>query len=445
VKFRPARKVQKGERKAWREEETKPVLFGMDLCTPDKPLIITEGEIDTLSLYEAGLENVVSIPSGSQDFTWLETCWEWLQQFQRYIICGDNDTAGKEMVKEAIKKLGHYKCSVVELERKDANEVLYFDGKETLVEAVKNAKDVPIFGIVELADVEPLDEKNIKIIKSGLKSLDEALGGFRYGELSVWTGKRGEGKSTIMNQLSIEAIAQGEKVCMYSGEMKAQDIQYWVNLQLAGRNFIKKYFCSKRQKDIFYVPDDVKAKIINWYRGKFFLYDNNIAASKSEESSILKVFEHCVRKYDIRLFVVDNLMTAKYESTNENDFYLRQINFVRDLLQFASNYNVHIHLVAHPKKTKGKIDNDDISGRSEITNLAHNVFNFERTNGQGQSDLAVDILKNRWEGVKETIGLYYCPVSRRIYSKEDGPLKRYGFETNENYTVELNVREDCPF
>jgi twinkle protein len=227
--------------------------------------------------------------------------------------------------------------------------------------------------------------------------------------------------------------------------MKSQDIQYWVNLQLAGRNHIKKYYCSKRQKDVFFIEEEIKKKLIEWYRGKFFLYDNNIAASSSEEASILKVFEHCVRKYDTRIFVVDNLMTAKYETTNENDFYLRQINFVRDLLQFASNYNVHIHLVAHPKKTKGKIDNDDISGRSEITNLAHNVFNFERTNGQGQADLAIDILKNRWEGVKETIGLYYCPVSRRIYSKEDGPLKRYGWEAKESYEIDINLSEDCPF
>jgi twinkle protein len=331
----------------------------------------------------------------------------------------------------------------VELSRKDANEVLFFDGKEALISAVKNARDIPVFGLIELADVVPIDEKNIKIIKSGLVNLDKALGGFRLGELSIWTGKRGEGKSTIMNQIAIEAIEQGEKVCMYSGEMKAQDIQYWINLQLAGREHVDEYFCEKRQKKVYFVPEDLREKISNWYRGKFFLYDNNIAASKSEESSILKVFEHCVRKYDTKLFIVDNLMTAKYESKSENDFYLRQINFVRDLLQFASNYNVHIHLVAHPKKTKGKIENDDISGRSEITNLAHNVFNFSRLENDNNADLAVEILKNRWEGVKDTLGFFYDKSSRRIYSKEQGPYKRYSWQEEPFKSIE--VSEDCPF
>jgi len=49
VKFRPARKLEKGEKKAWREEGTKPILFGMNLCDPQYPLCIFEGEIDAMS------------------------------------------------------------------------------------------------------------------------------------------------------------------------------------------------------------------------------------------------------------------------------------------------------------------------------------------------------------------------------------------------------------
>lgn len=442
VKFRPARKVKDGERKAWREKETKPVLWGMDLCTAEHPLIITEGEIDALSIYEAGLKNAVSVPSGCEDFSWVETCWDWLQKFEKIIIFGDSDSAGKEMVKKIIQKLGSYRCAVVDCHRKDANELLYRDGVEAVRQAVQNAKDVPVYGLVDLADVEPLDVENMIAIKTGFKALDEATGGSILGELSVWTGKRGEGKSTLMSQIMIEAIEQNFKICVYSGELKAESLQYWVNLQLAGyRNIIKKYSMQKG-KDIFCISDDIRRRLAEWYRGKFFLYDNRITASKSEESSIFKVFEHAVKKYDCKLFFVDNLMTAKYDSGSESDFYLKQINFVRDLVEFASNYNVHVHLVAHPKKTKGTLDNDDISGRAEITNLAHNVFSVERMPEGEQFNVAVNILKNRWEGARETVGLLYCPVSRRLYMPSVGSLKEYSWNKKDWIQQAIEDTED---
>lgn len=443
VKFRPSKKVEKGERKAWRESETKPILWGMQLCDISKPLIITEGEIDTLSLYECGLENAVSVPSGSEDLSWIDNCWEWLNKFNKIIFFGDNDSAGKEMVKNCVQRLGAYRCSVVDCDTKDANELLYKQGKEAVICAVSNAREIPIHGIIDLADVTPLDVRNINYIRTGIKALDETIGGCRYGEMSVWTGKRGEGKSTLMSQMMVNAVELDYKVCVYSGEMKAEDLQYWFNLQVAGKRNIKEFWEKNLNKNMYYLDDMVQKKITEWYRGKILLYDNSIADSKCEETSILKVFEYAVKRYGIKLFIVDNLMTARYGTYNESDFYLRQINFVRDLLEFAAKYKVHVHLVAHPKKTKDALTNDDISGRAEITNLAHNVFSVERiVEDDKKCDVAVKILKNRWEGAKKEIGLNYCPISRRMFMPTLGALKSFGWEDIE---IKEPIIEECPF
>lgn len=452
VKFRPACKVEKGSRKSWREEGTKPILFGMQHCTPDKPLVITEGEIDALSVYEAGVENVVSVPSGSEDFTWVEYCWDWINQFNQIIIFGDSDNAGKEMTKKLIQKLGSFRCSVVEIEYKDANELLYRNGKEAIVNAVKNAKEIPVYGLVDLADISPLDIKNMQTISTGIRALDQSIGGFRLGELSVWTGKRGEGKSTLMSQLMIEVIENDNKVCCYSGELKAQDFQYWTHLQMAGKGNVETYFDSMSEKNRYYVKPEIKKTIMDWHRGKFFLYDNTVTASKAKETTILKIFEYAVKKYDCKVFLVDNLMTAKYDHDSEKDFYLKQINFVRDLIDFASSYNVHVHLVAHPKKTKGDLDNDDISGRAEITNLAHNVFSVQRVEKNDKEapncDVVVNILKNRWEGARKKVGMLYCPVSRRLYMESVGAYRKYGWDKNTPYkqlSIPIETDSDCPF
>ncbi|HEY5585687.1 MAG TPA: bifunctional DNA primase/helicase [Ruminiclostridium sp.] len=445
VKFRPSKKVEKGERKAWREEGGKPILWGMDLCTSDKPLIITEGEIDTLSCYEAGLENIVSVPSGSEDFTWVELCWDWLKQFREIIIFGDNDDPGKEMVRKLSLKLSDFTVSIVDHKYKDANELLYKEGPEAVLKAVDTAKEIPTSGILDMADVVPLDLTKLQVVPSGIQALDAATGGFMMGDLSVWTGKRGEGKSTLLSQMMIESVQAGQKVCCYSGEMRADRFQYWSHLQMAGKTNIKTYFDKSRGKDTYFVEKEIVAAMKTWYRGKFYLYDNNVV-EKSEESSILKIFTYAVKKYDCKVFLIDNLMTARFGSGGESDFYRQQSNFVRDLVEFAGKYNVHIHLVAHPKKTKGGLENDDISGASEITNLAHNVFSVERIEEGKGYDVAVKILKHRWEGAKDTVGLGYCPVSRRLYQPSSFNMKCYGWESTENYKKIETIKDlECPF
>src|SRR3990172_5792631 len=124
VKYRPARKIERGERKAWREPGGKPILYGMNLCKFDKPLIITEGECDALAVEEAGISNAVSVPSGAKDFTWIDNCWDWFNEFEWIVLFGDADIPGEEMVKQICMKLGEERCFIVEQKYKDANELL---------------------------------------------------------------------------------------------------------------------------------------------------------------------------------------------------------------------------------------------------------------------------------------------------------------------------------
>lgn len=449
IKFRPSRKLEKGDMKAWREADTKPILYLMNLCSIDKPLIITEGEIDTLSLIEAGIENTVSVPSGAEDLTWLDTCWNWLQQFNNIILFGDNDEPGREMIQKLIVRLGAYRCYTIPTELykgcKDANEILFRHGKEALKQAVDNAKPIPLAGLIDLSEVKPFDVKNVQRVKSNIAFLDKAIGGFLMGELSIWTGKRAHGKSTLLGQLMLESVEQNTPVCAYSGELRADRFQYWINLQAAGSNNTSHYYDPVRSKEIAYISDEVSEKILNWYRGKFFLYDNNITDHNAEETSILKVFEYAVKRYDCKVFLVDNLMTAKYDTINEGDYYRSQSNFVGELVSFAKRYNVHIHLVAHPRKTHGSLDNEDISGSGDITNRADNVFSVERVQ-EVEFDVILKVLKNRSEGATEKIGLKYNPICRRLYIPSLGDGKRYGWEKQDDKTKIIDEEfPDCPF
>lgn len=453
VKYRPARKVKKGERKAWRDTDTKPVLFGMDLCDPELPLVITEGEIDCLSCYESGIRNVVSVPSGTQDMTWLDTCWNWLRQFSVIVLYGDSDEPGQEMMQSLIKKLnGEYIVKVAQNPEgvKDANELLYKQGKDAVKKAVDEAKEIPVAGIMQLADVKPLDVKNIPRTLSNIKALDSAMGGFLDGELTIWTGKRGHGKSTLVGQLLVEAVEQRKKVCAYSGELRSDWFKYWIECQMAGPEFMESYVDAFDNKEKYFVNKDAAERIRSWYRDYFYIYDNEISVQSNEESSILKVFEHAVKRYDCKVFLVDNLMTAQSRAVKDEDYYRAQSNFVGELVTFAKVYKCHVHLVAHPRKvdkSMKNIDCDDVSGIGDITNRAHNVLLWMRIEDDAEraklnADGALRVMKNRSYGASSKVLFKYDEMSRRLYHYLDKPYREYGWTKTIGDAWEV---EQCPF
>ncbi len=442
TKYRPARDLKHGERKAWRDKDTKPVLYGMHLCDPEYPLCIFEGEIDAMSGYESGIKNCVSVPSGSKDLSWIDTCWEFLERFKNIYLFGDNDEPGQEMQKEITEKLYGWNIFTVIHEYKDANELLTKNGPVSVLTAYAVAKEAPIYGILDLGEIEPYDPSTAKRVLSGIQGLDHALGGFQYGDLTVWTGRRGEGKSTLLNQIALEAIDRGESVCIYSGELSAQRVQYWLDLQAAGPEYIRTKTDKSTGKDVSYVVQPQKSYIHDWYKGRLFVYDNTISGA-GEEKSILKAFNAAVSRKNCSVFIVDNLMTARLSQTRDG-FYHSQSMFVGRLVEFAAKRNVVVHLVAHPRKGSDEITGDDIAGTGDIANRAANVISMGKTSdGDEYSfDVGVRVLKNRWEGVTCTVGLNYDPVSRRLFSPSHGNTRRYSWGPSQ---IPIEVEKDFPF
>ena len=424
VKFRKPHKPEKGDRKEWQFKGSCPILFGMDMCAYGQPLIITEGQIDAMSLYECGIPNVVSVPSGCENSDWIETCWDWLSRFKTIILFGDNDAPGKRMVQTIVRRLDESRCMVVEdypsrLDHtpcKDPNEILYFLGAEALAETLHGAKAVPVKGILSLASVVPYDPTMLPRIKTMIPALDEALGGLIEGGMTVLSGKPGDGKSTVAGLFLLNAIEQGHSVCAYSGELTKERYQEWTNLQLAGSEYIGLKHDPVKDKQVPYLSYGVQQRLIDYYRDKYFLFDNHSIFDTNQSEAILQVFTSAVRRYGCKLFLVDNLMTALSDTDEENKAQGRLANMLK---RFANQYGVHVLLVAHPRKTKfgESLRQDDIGGNSATIRLADSAIVVERPN--------LRIIKNREGGVQRIIECAYCPDSRRIYEMNCGDKNRF--------------------
>ena len=434
---------QPGQNKEWSMANCKPILFGMDHCTDPNgsdTLVMTEGQIDALSVAQAfgGHVNVVSVPTGANGFTWVPYCWDFLNQFKILIVFGDHENDHITLLDEMTVRF-HGLVKHVHPDDykgcKDANELLQKFGAKAVQDAVLRAVPVPNERIIDIADISWTSPNDKPHFSTGIKKLDAITGGFAFGSLVVLTGERGKGKSTLASQFGIHAISQGRKVFFYSGELSDTQFRDWFYRQVAGDGHIYSNISPLGYK-YYRTESDVLEQIADWHREKAYLYNNAIVRDGDENETLLETGEKAIKQYGCDVLIFDNLMTAMSDDV-QSDLYRQQSNFVGKLVKMANAYNVLVILVVHPRKqSKGfdnnKIDNDDISGSADITNMAHTVLHYTIPK-TGSSDRVLRVLKNRSNGHVDYDGipLWFEESSKRI-SQDAGRFDfDFGWETHE--------------
>ena len=416
----------KDKNKEWCEPNCKPILFGMNHCNPsNKTLIITEGQMDSLSLSESGIENAVSVPTGAKGFTWVPHCWEFLKRFETLIVFGDYEkghiTLLDEMAQRFEGMVKHIRPEDYK-ECKDANEILQKHGKGALIKAVAQAVVVEHPQIKVLADVKRVDLGKLEKFSTGLSSLDGLIGGFYFGQLILLTGERGEGKSMLASQFGTFAIKAGYNAFFYSGELINWYFKAWFEAQVAGITHMNKKVYDSGFTS-YSVDGSVEGDMETWYRDKAFVFDNGALTERN--ATLAEVMKTAIKQYGCRFLVVDNLMTAMVDDVS-SDPYRQQTEFVNELAQMAKQFNVVILLIAHPRKRQVEdFDNDDVAGSSNVTNLADVVMRYSRPKGKDippdTDQRILTVLKNRLTGKtnRKGIELFYEQGSRRISETQE--------------------------
>jgi twinkle protein len=349
-------------------------LWKLDFCDEEKPLIICEGELDALSFEEQGIENVVSVPAGVSSLGWLETDYDTLEKYKEIIIAFDNDKAGEEGTQKLAKRLpADVSIKILDYGMfKDANEV-HLAGEELkiLIENAIETDDEMFVKMKELDISEP-----VKRFSTGSLYLNRAIGGIRTGEVNIWTGIPGCGKSSILNQIMLNVLEQGNKGLVYSPELPDKQYKRWTCCQLLkdAKGSFNKYYDKILKQDVFYVKKEIADKMSAWL-DKQLRY---ITGEKSlTDKELLRIIVKEIKRNDVKFIVIDNLMKVIFE--NLINLYEQQKDFLNELSKISKKYNVSINLVAHPKKhNKDEPDQFDIAGTSNIPNLVDNIFYFRR-------------------------------------------------------------------
>lgn len=430
--------ITKGS-KEWCEKDCMPILFGMNKCKDFSRLVITEGQIDSLSVTEAGISNAVSVPTGAMGSTWVPHCYDWVNKFDEIVVFGDCEK-GKVTLTEMIQSRFNGKnVKFVRVEDyqgyKDANEMLQNLGSGSIVSAINNAQAPLSNMVIDMASVEYRNFDSIPKIPTGFKELDRVLkGGYMFGTVVLLTGKRGNGKSTIGSQFVCEALKSNYNCFIYSGELPNFWVKDWIDVQLYGKQQL---------------TNSQVERCENFYRDRLFLYNSDIIET-DETEELIKIISDTIIKKDIKFILIDNLMSA-LEADYDESLYRKQSTFVGRLAKLSKALQVVVVLIAHPRKSpkngNREFENDDVSGSGDITNKVDIIMSYDKPS---ESDLICEehrvlrVTKNRLWGWLTKIDLFYSDESRRTSENREDFSRDY-LADDDGFQIMDEIPDDLPF
>lgn len=239
---------------------------------------------------------------------------------------------------------------------------------------------------------------------------------FRPGEVSLWAGINGHGKSMFLSQVTLDLCYQAERVMVASFEMRPVRQMHRMSRQAAGSR----------------IPDREFLEVFHqWTDGRLWIYDH---VGSVQWRKVIAVMRYAVEQFGIGHFVVDSLMKC----VKGEDDYNAQKDFVDELCAFALAHGVHVHLVHHIRKgesehkTPGKFD---IKGAGGITDQVDNVFivwknkkALDENNGEPTCIVACEKQRNgEWEG---KLGFWFDLDSQQYVERLGELPARYGIDGN---------------
>lgn len=342
------------------------ILYNIDAIKDTDTAIIVEGEIDCLSMYEAGIYNCVSVPNGASknnNLTYIDNCIEYLIDKKKIIIAVDNDEIGQKLKDELARRLDIDRCFYLDYPQdcKDANDVLIKYGKESLKELVYNALPFPIKGIVDASELtQSIDDLYLngypKGLKTGIEGLDEHFT-LLEGLFTTVTGIPGSGKSEFIDYIMAKTAINHEWKWGVVSFENTPPVFHATKIieKLSGKAFDFRvnpnHRISKYELDLY-----------KDYLSQTFYFINTQDADLTLDGILKKVAELVMRK-GIKGVLIDpwNYIEHKIEpNESETQYISRALTTIR---RAAIKLGIHIIIVAHPTKLS------KVNGKYEVPTL----------------------------------------------------------------------------
>jgi twinkle protein len=391
------------------------ILFNLNTIGEKKWCIITEGEIDCMSAYEAGFGVkqevdegsgeilnddyskwcVLSVPNGAsmgnQKLDYLDNCAEWLVGIEVFIIATDADQAGEELKQELIRRLGVERCRTISypieecvpldngLKKrcKDLNEVLIHLGPDVVKNVINNAESIPVDGIYYVDDIFDVMLQNFRngiqlAPKCHFGEMDEFFR-WKKGEINLFVGWANHGKTTLVLQLMLtKSFYDGWKWAIFSPENYPATDFYDDLIEMYAGKWLDKMTEEEYTEAALFIDQHI-----------FYVYPDD----GHDINSINEKFRYLVLKKGVDGVLIDpyNQLDRTATHFQREDLYLS--DQLKDIKRFALLNCISYNIIAHPAKQSKQedkslppVDMYDIAGGAMWANKADNIISYYRPN-----------------------------------------------------------------
>lgn len=392
-------------------------LFGLNLYSSGKRIVITEGELDAMAVQTAWYKKyktfypVISLRSASSVKD-LISHREHIRKFDEVILWLDNDEAGKIATKEAARIIGYDKIKIVKCNEKDASDVWIKEPDKLLV-YIYNAQTYTPAGILNKDELWNQLEKYNEIesvpYPDFMEGLNEKLKGMRFGEITLWTSGTGSGKSTLLREIAVHLLNITEdKIGIISlEESPAETARKMAGMAINKNPANEEIPIDQLQHGFNLIFGDDRVMVLD-HQGSI------------SDGSIMDFLEYMCLSGVKYLFVdhITILASEGAEGLSGNEAIDKIMN---DLLRLVKKHNVWIGLISHLRKTdnkgrsfeEGKLPSmDDIRGSGSIKQISMDIIAFARNVGsdsvEERNTIKTKVLKCRYTGLTGPSGnLHY--------------------------------------
>lgn len=441
------KKFRSAEKAFTQCKNAKKVFYGINDLEGETECYIVEGEMDKLSLWEVGIKNCISVPNGANDLNDVfETCGEELKKIEKFYIAVDNDEAGQKLENALLNRLGKYKCSKIEWENgKDANDELQHS-KLSLEDCLSNAIEYPVEGTFTASDVwdDILDlyhngeDETLKPKSRDFNKFNEMFS-ILMGQLTVVTGVPSSGKSNFIEWYILNLLKDYDnlKVSYYSPEHFPLKKHHEIMAEkVVGKKFLKNQYEERMNLSELEMYK-------KWADDKIYLTMPDGGKTPDWKWIFERWEEQCFR-YGCNIFVIDAFNKVKMDNREST----AQISDVlADITMFCQKYNVHVFLIAHPRKMGKDEDGNeqmpdlyDVKGSGDFRDQTHNGLVVHRLYGDDKREVRIKNVKAKFKNqgsgnIGESIILKFNVKNGRYFEEfeDNEPLWNESIQTEIEY------------
>ena len=356
------RRFAGGEKTFKRIKDRATVLFNIDGIDYTKGgIVAVEGEMDAMAAWQMGVTNVIGMTAGAGTFKpeWMKV----FSQFKTTYLCLDSDEKGQLGAKKIAEKIGYKKTKNMILPTKDANEYLMtYNDPIAFQKELGKAKQLDITNVATVADIvnrldDWLDGANngMQGIQTRFPQFDNCTRGLKAGDLCIYSGESGIGKTTLINNFILNIV--GDDVPVFYISLEGQ-IEYYVARMMGA---------------FLGVPyDKLKSNAEAWEKVKRWMSERPLTFYSGPQGGlsleqIKELIPTVVNLYDVKAVFIDNLQ--KVVRGSDNMYYQRLAETVSVLKDVAVDCKIPVGLIAHVTKTpddKKVLTMHDVKGSSTI-------------------------------------------------------------------------------